>query len=616
MNITSVKLTSDGSSWVRFFEFKPQKDADWDSRGQVFLILSFKNDPANINHFETTKFVRIFYEEYYSTKGKSSFDSLKAATSHLTEAFNSINQETEVSAISLVGNVLYSFASGGAKMKIFRNGMLATILDSSNLDGAKPVSASGFPKEKDVVILGNTTFFQVVPEWKISDSLRDLKMENATASIKSVLSDDKAGGYLISFNSDLSAQESPPLSIMTPPLKLQNPLGFLSRFKPKFEFRPRHPIRISQDPLEENFAERGSRTAQTSGVIILILLVVSIFFGIKQKQNNDQKIKYQAIVEKVQKDLDQAQSIKEVSPAQARTLFLSSQKEINTLIDQKVTDPGILELKKRIDESEGAILGEYKSIAETFLDLSLLSSGFSGDEIVTSGTNSYILDKKGKKLIKIDISTKRSEVVVGPDQLQSVADIAAYEDTAYGLASDGLYRLGNLKKKVVEKSWNENPLIYTYSGNFYVLEKSTGTISRYPGDSLGFGAKQNWMAPGISVDLSNSIDWVIDGSVWVLLSDKTILKFSQGVPRVFKLTDSPAPFTNPRAIYTDKDSKYLYILDPGGTKVFVFDKDGKFTSIYSSEVIKNANGIVVNEDAKKLLILSGSKLYSIELKHL
>jgi hypothetical protein len=48
----------------------------------------------------------------------------------------------------------------------------------------------------------------------------------------------------------------------------------------------------------------------------------------------------------------------------------------------------------------------------------------------------------------------------------------------------------------------------------------------------------------------------------------------------------------------------------------VIDKDGKYKSQYISDQIGNATSLVVSEEQKKIILLTGEKLYSIEIKHI
>jgi hypothetical protein len=70
------------------------------------------------------------------------------------------------------------------------------------------------------------------------------------------------------------------------------------------------------------------------------------------------------------------------------------------------------------------------------------------------------------------------------------------------------------------------------------------------------------------------------------------------------------------AIYTNEEAGFVYILDKTGKRIVVLDKDGNYKAQYFSDRLSEANDLVVSEAQKKIILLAGSKLYFIEIKHL
>jgi hypothetical protein len=170
---------------------------------------------------------------------------------------------------------------------------------------------------------------------------------------------------------------------------------------------------------------------------------------------------------------------------------------------------------------------------------------------------------------------------------------------------------------VIKPDWDpRRVLIYAFAGNFYVLEKDKNTIWRYPAIKLGFAEKNNWFGSGLNLDLSGAISWAIDGSIWVLNDNGSVMKFSLGSPQKFTLSIPNNVSLEASNIFTDEDSKYLYLLDGKDGRIFVFDKNGNYKGEYFSDLLKSANYLVVSEKEKKMVFLANGKLYVIEAKHL
>ena len=100
----------------------------------------------------------------------------------------------------------------------------------------------------------------------------------------------------------------------------------------------------------------------------------------------------------------------------------------------------------------------------------------------------------------------------------------------------------------------------------------------------------------------------------MLFVDGKIDKFLKGTKQSFNVTGLNKPLSNPTRIYTDADSDSIYILDKGGSRVVVLNKEGNFTTDYSASLLKNALDFEVLEKDKKINFLADKKVYQIEIK--
>ena len=70
------------------------------------------------------------------------------------------------------------------------------------------------------------------------------------------------------------------------------------------------------------------------------------------------------------------------------------------------------------------------------------------------------------------------------------------------------------------------------------------------------------------------------------------------------------------AIYADADNADIYLLDKAGKRIVVTDKKGKYLAQYIGDQIAGATGLVVSEADKKIILLTGDKLFSIDIRHI
>ena len=66
---------------------------------------------------------------------------------------------------------------------------------------------------------------------------------------------------------------------------------------------------------------------------------------------------------------------------------------------------------------------------------------------------------------------------------------------------------------------------------------------------------------------------------------------------------------------TAQELSNIYILDRQNGRVVVIDKEGKYKAQYIHDKIKGALDLAVSEKNKKIIILTGDKLLSLEVKH-
>jgi hypothetical protein len=617
LNLISAKLagTPDESGWSQVYDFTPEDPEKLRLRGRLLAVVSTKRKEVGVEAVASGReLIAKLHEGYFGNTEVKPFNALNIATQKVASEFKDGNGEIEIAACAFVGDVVFSSAVGGGQVVICRDGSLATILVSRDENVA---SASGFPKKGDIMLLGTKSFFEAVPAGVINTALQSPSPEAAseilTPSIRGEKNKGSLGAVIVKFEENVvSKLETPEIESVKPVGRAKISIkeifsGFLRRI-------PQRRIYIKSGITDEVTAQSKKLTF-TVAVSLLIILAVSIGFGIRQKRINGVRAQYQGILQEAESEVDQAISLASVSPDKSRELFGDSIQKLDQIKALNVKDSKVDALAKKINDSRESILGEYAAPPQLFLDLSLLSSGFKGDSISSSGGSLFILDKAGKRIVSVVISTKKSKVVAGPGVIDEALDLTSYEDRVFVLAGDGIYEIGTTKNKVIDKAWEGDAFIKAFASNLYVLDKSGNAIYRYAGSGTTFGDKQNWLAVTSRADFSGALSWTIDGSMYVLYPNAKILKFSLGSAQNFSVKGVIPEIGTIDAIYADADNQYLYLLDRAGKRVVVIDKNGNYKAQYSDDQIGNAESLVVSEVDKKIILLTGDKLYSIDIKN-
>ncbi len=629
LDLHSAKVTATpaSSGWAQVHDFTPVDPETLATRGALFVVVATTNVDVGVEMMTSGReFLSRLHAEYFGDIEKKPFEALKNAVSTVVTDFKGKWSDIEVVACVVIKDIVYTVAVGGARVIICRDQALATILNSI---GDNVISASGYPKSGDAILLATKTFFSKIPPDVVKSALTEGDPERTVEVfnplIHSIESVGNLGAIVLKFGDSSFIQSFP----ITTPQKLETVTSsesliqksegvknkFIGIVKGFVKNLPERRIYVNSE-MEDEVTTDNKKLTFSVALILLIILAVSIGFGVRQKGINDTKNKYQGILKDAQNEVDEAISLASVSPDRSRELFFDSEQKLVQIEALKIKDSKIDDLRRKINESKAAVLGQYEVSPEFFLDLSLLSSGFSGDTLSFSGGNIFILDKKGLKVVSVAVSTKKSKVVAGPGVIDSANDLASYADRTFILGSDGIYEVGSTKTKVVDKTWSGEALIKAFAGNLYVLDMSGNAIYRYAGNNNTFGEQHNWLASGTSVDFSNARQWVIDGSTYVLFPNSKVSKFSLGSPQSFAIKGVIPEIGTVDAIYADGDNQYLYFLDRAGKRVVVTDKKGNYKAQYEANEISNATNLVVSEADKKIILLSGDKLLSIEIRHL
>ncbi len=609
MKLTSSKLTGtpDSSGWAQIHDFVPEDTDKLQKRGRLFAVISTQDASSGIGTIALGREILTrIHEEYFANIETSAFEALKTSVNKVFQEFSE-GGSIQIGAAVFLENALYISVVGGVKAYLLRAGVFAKLADET-------ISVAGVVNEGDTLLLGTKRFFEATPIGVVKGMIESGSPEATIQNLAPVVhggSNNGSFGVVIVSTGDKPMPKVEEAAVVATSTWRRKTAGFIDKL---ISFFPEKRLYIRTDTKE--FGEEKKRNvAVIVGILLLLLLVVSIFFGIRQAGIKQVRSKYEGRLKEAQHNLDEAKSLVSLDQERARQLIFSAKEIAFSLKDEGVKDSELDTLLENINQSLGDIGGVFQIPPEMFLDLSLLTSGFSGSFLAASDGQMAVLDKEGQRVVSVDIKTKKTETLAGPELLQKAYEIGAYTDRVFVADENGISEiLESNTKKIIEKDWDGEIKLISYTGNIYVVDKSKGLIYRYQGGET-FGSKENWFGVGINPDLSGTISIAVDGSIWILQNSGRILKFSQGSPEAFNITGVDGSLSSAISIYTDQDSDFLYILDRSG-RVIVVDKKGVYKAQYSDEKIKEATSIVVSEKDKKIILLVGPKLYSIELKNL
>jgi hypothetical protein len=607
--------TLKSGSWVH--TFTPSEEEKLIRRGHFLAVIgltdfSGEGDLAVVGK----EIISRLHEEYYGDLTAEPFDQLKKTIEKITgEVRQGANFNLNLGVVSMVGHLLYGAVSQGSRLLVNRQGEIKTIFKGEE-------NGSGYLQAQDILLLGTDEFFRLVGQEEIESALKASSPEETVEILAPAIHgqpDGSSAGIVFRVFPIEAKKEGGIVSLekeeVLPQEKEKIELG--KNLKEKFknliitldEKIKRKTIYLKS---HQEKSPRSQRTLFTVAVLLLLILGISVFFGMKQRKNTVFSPQAFSLLEQARAKKEEGEALKTLNPAKSQQLLNESLALVGEIEKLGGQNEEFLKFKQELANVLAGSLQEYQVEGELFFDLELIKAGAKGDQLILADDHLVVLDKNQKAVYQIGLSDKKSTILFGGEKFEGIKFLSQVGEDFYALANDGILKGEKLPETVIPKdeTWGEIAAMVGFSGSLYLLDKS-GEIWKYPTAEEGFGDKQKWLKE--SVDLSMARDLAIDGSLWILNQNGQIFKLLQGVKDVFSLSGLNKSLLEPEALFADFESENLYVLDKGNARVVILNKNGESQAEYSWAQASGAEGLVFQESEKRLFLLSGSKIYQLSL---
>lgn len=573
----------------------------------VAVIPKGEEDPTSL-HIVGKDLLNTFESEYFTLENKHLASIKQAVETTYQKSASTHNISFLVATV--IQNTLYVVLAGNGSIFLIRQGKLGTLLAQ---ESAEPTiqSSSGFLEHGDTVALATPAFLKLVDKEKLFTSLTENTIaeaadiltpqihatgEGSAATIFLHYEDEKTPlPHELSLESvtkpqpqeEIKEEEVKKEKIQEPTKPQYHELPHQATYTEIYQ-RPQEEEPIFSKPLVPNTSQppRTSLSHQrkillTVVVIILAVLGATVFFAINKQQEAKNAALFQATYPQAQQKYQEAQGLQDLNPAVAKEDLTDAQKQLEPLSKKLITNSS--EQKQTQD-----LLAKIHTALAT---------------ITTANTVTPT---------KVDSST--SPLLSYAASHQDISYLTEDTTTIYAVTGTGILQIS--KKSATSKTiipnkatWTTVGGFETYLGNFYLLDTKAG-IFKF---TSGTYAKSNYFAASVTPDLSQAVSMAIDGSIWILGKDGTIMKFTKGKQDTFALSGLDTPLSLPTRIVTTVAMDNIYILDNGNGRIVKADKTGKFVKSYATTLLKKATQLIVDEKAGTATFLSSGNLYQISL---
>ncbi|MEK7064611.1 MAG: hypothetical protein AAB973_03315 [Patescibacteria group bacterium] len=359
--------------------------------------------------------------------------------------------------------------------------------------------------------------------------------------------------------------------------------------------------------------EKKHRLFLLIGGAFLIILTVSVVFGLVKTRRDRVEAEFASVFEPLEKKRTGAETLYGLNPVGARDLLRTVREETaakkgqfsGTNFEGRISD-----FERLVEESWVKVSGEQKVTLDLFFNLGLIRSQMKGNRMAYDGKNLLVLDQTAGIVAKVSYPDKKQEVVLGKGEGQNWLDVAGVSPNDVLLLSSGLSAVlaGQKADLAFDAAVTEPIAVDMFGTAAYVLDKGSSEIWRFGLSGGTIGERRRWLLSGIEADLTAGADLAIDTDIWVGLASGKILRFRRGQPERFNLSDVPEDFRIDRLAISG-DSNAVAVLDEGKGRVVLFSKEtGAYMKQILAPELSTATDLVWISE-KELMILVGDKIY-------
>lgn len=357
-------------------------------------------------------------------------------------------------------------------------------------------------------------------------------------------------------------------------------------------------------------------------VVSLTLLFNILFHGKnKNKQSSDQAVKedtqYQILRNNIQAKIIEARDFliikdgkqAETALKQAQNLISELPENLPNQVNEKQTL--IKEINTQLLVAQGVNLAAPRLLAEIsdFIPKQIL---LRENNIYTFDENSgvYKLDLSNNIFAKLEIAS--AEIGILTKAIDHSGNTLLFYHSLDGLAQLDL-ETNKIRALQWDRSWSGEPVASDiYQNKLYLV---TGGVNykllKYTASITGFTQEVEWIADSADLNLADTADMAIDGSIWLLQKSGQIIKLFKNKKEGFSPQIQP-PLERPTKIFTDLNLKYIYVLDPPTKRVVILNKEGGLANQFTAQEFSDLHDMAVDETARKIYLLDKTNIFEVE----
>lgn len=532
-----------------------------------------------------------------------------------------------------VGAILYVASSGGGKVFLKRNKLLAKLVDGSN-------AISGTLQLFDTVIAASSCFVSILGETELASVFDNITPQEAAEKLTLLLHKhgeaSEGGAACIYHVTDIQSQAND--ANIADVVTQSSASSILHTVRQRIKLVLRRVVPMDTRILLRRWYRkiqdkiRGRSLTSFIPSILFVLFFISVVLGIRYQVTSASNSRIHNTIVEAEHAFEEGTALLDLNPVKGRERLAHSQALLEPFKSRRVTTSDLRKAQRLYTDVSLSLtkaMQVYTVSPELYFDLSLLKAGGKAEDMSLFNESLGLLDSVGKTVYALGVTNKNGVIVGGGDAFGSAKHVASYGDFLYVVTGTGISVVDIKEQKTkpdvikMDPEWGSIEDMDVFGGNIYLLDIQKSRIWKYVATDKvasssagrqGFTELREYLNPDSFPDLSKATNMSIDGSVWLGTSVGQILRFTQGKENTFVPLGVQPELGKYLKVYTTDTIQNVYVYDRDNSRIVILDKDGFYLSQYVWKEALKPSGFVVFEAAKKLFLLVDGKLYLLKMQ--
>ena len=165
-----------------------------------------------------------------------------------------------------------------------------------------------------------------------------------------------------------------------------------------------------------------------------------------------------------------------------------------------------------------------------------------------------------------------------------------------------------------DETWKSGVDMAAYGRNLYILNPTDNQIYKYSRARSRYSSATEY---NLDANLAGAISMAIDGNIYVLKEDGSIIKIFKGEQQSFEIEDLATDISSATKIFTLPEHKNMYLLDLENRRVLILEKEvgpgARYLGQIYFEDLDDVQDFYVDKKEDKLYLLTKKAIYQVEI---